>query len=403
MEIEDLEKSVGTDFSAVKDLLEQYGDDQDGVFLPGDSFAFPGLGEKPGLTFIEAKAGVMPDYSSDSDADIYEDYDALIKAVVHADTGAYGSDEDSLKKVLSDVNGWMDDGEESEKYLKVIKQEIVRSEPAFHEVHITIIVESYMASDFIGEVKNSVFNETFWNKNMKKIIKEGVCYGRKKVSVELEKKLKANIDELAEKIPVDYHPRSNDIVRDLVHPALYPYIRGVSKLKKDAKVPTDLTEDESNDFWGRKYEDSKFQWLPTPFKITDGRKCKIQEYINNLDQEAFPELYENLEMLFEKCLPYFEEVWSYSKAVEFFVGEDGDYESEEDSELRKEKVSFSDRELQVIVKVVEYKLQPDQTYEGVWHAEGMSHENIVMTGTGAGVLHIHCLVFISRHLFHGQK
>ena len=78
-------------------------------------------------------------------------------------------------------------------------------------------------------------------------------------------------------------------------------------------------------------------------------------------------------------MPFFEEVWSYSKAVKFFTGDDGEVFDENET-LQKEKLSFAGRELQVIVKIVDYILQPGQEYEGVWHAEGMSHENIVMTG-----------------------
>ena len=97
-------------------------------------------------------------------------------------------------------------------------------------------------------------------------------------------------------------------------------------------------------------------------------------------------MYESLEELFEVFLPYFEEVWAYARAEKFFKGEDDeDYDdtAEEFSSLIKEAVSFAGRELQVIVKLVEYSLKPDQSYEGVWHAEGMSHENIVMTGKQA--------------------
>ena len=35
--------------------------------------------------------------------------------------------------------------------------------------------------------------------------------------------------------------------------------------------------------------------------------------------------------------------------------------------------------VQVITKIVDYELEPGQTYEGVWHVEGMSHENIIST------------------------
>jgi len=33
----------------------------------------------------------------------------------------------------------------------------------------------------------------------------------------------------------------------------------------------------------------------------------------------------------------------------------------------------------VITKIVDYELQPGQSHEGVWHVEGMSHEEIVLT------------------------
>jgi hypothetical protein len=37
------------------------------------------------------------------------------------------------------------------------------------------------------------------------------------------------------------------------------------------------------------------------------------------------------------------------------------------------------QKLQVITKIVDYELNPGQSYEGVWHVEGMSHEEIVAT------------------------
>ena len=371
MTIESIEESLGTDYSAVKDFLDQYGGEFDSAYLPGDTFSLLGLSDKSGLTFIEAKAEEFPPYKERGEE--YDDYNAQIRVVVHAAVDVY---KDDLEKVLVDVNEWIV-GEHKDDIL-VLKKEIVRSEQAFHEVSMTILLEDYSADDFI-ELKDSDFYKNFWNKHMDNIVKEGVCYSKGKVPDDLKKKLKANIEELGKKTPVDFHPKSNDSVRDLVHPALYPYIKGVSKLKNKSNIPEDSTNDEPMDFWGRKYEDSKFQWLPTPFEITEDKKVKINEYINNLDREVFPELYENLESLFEISLPFFEEVWSYSKAVKFFTEDDGG-EFDENATLQKEKVCFAGRELQVIVKIVDYILQPGQEYEGVWHAEGMSHENIVMTG-----------------------
>ena len=83
-----------------------------------------------------------------------------------------------------------------------------------------------------------------------------------------------------------------------------------------------------------------------------------------------------MERLFEIFLPYFEEVWAYAKEMK--AAERGrDYIS---FDFQKPDIKFGDQELQVITKIVDYTLLPGQSYEGVWHAEGMSHENIVMTG-----------------------
>eukprot|EP00092_Neocalanus_flemingeri_P014803 GFUD01015977.1.p1 GENE.GFUD01015977.1~~GFUD01015977.1.p1 ORF type:complete len:527 (+),score=118.15 GFUD01015977.1:171-1751(+) len=372
-----MEKTIGTDYSVVNDVMEQANEHESEGFIPGDTFSFPGLGEKQGLKFIEAKAEKkMPSYDED-DEDIYEDFDAQIKVTIHAETNVYGMEEDSKNVLFNDVESWLKG--ENDDHMKIINKELVNSEAEFHVVHVTLVIDAYCLSDFIGDVQESSFTKDVWNKHMEKIICEGVCYVKDKVLVDLRTSLLTHIDALAEKTPVDYHPKSNSIVRDLVHPALYPYIKGVSKMIKNAKLPMEKSEEDAFDFWGRKYEDSKFQWMPTPFKITNERKCKIQEYINNLDKDLFPDVYQDLEALFEVFLPYFEEVWSYANAVEFFTGDDDDV-SDSEMELEKKPVSFTGKELQIIVKIVEYSLQPDQSYEGVWHAEGMSHENIVMTG-----------------------
>ena len=60
MTYEDIEETLGTDYSAVKDFLEQYGGDEHGQYIPGDSFYIKGLSDKPGLTFVEAKAEGRP-------------------------------------------------------------------------------------------------------------------------------------------------------------------------------------------------------------------------------------------------------------------------------------------------------------------------------------------------------
>lgn len=49
--------------------------------------------------------------------------------------------------------------------------------------------------------------------------------------VQLREKLKLCFQEMMETLPIDWHPGSNNQVRDLIHPSLYPYVKGVSALK----------------------------------------------------------------------------------------------------------------------------------------------------------------------------
>ena len=374
-----VENSNGPDSGIVQDFLD-FAESHEGdiYYITDEVLSFSGLKDKNGLKLIEAKVVQMPPYET-RDHNLYGDYDSQVKLTIHADAKKHRGSGRGGDSLLKSVKTWLLEG--TEEYLKILNQSIVKSEPEFHEVCSTVLVDCYCLSDFIGGVKDSPFYHDVWNKHMNKVIREGVCYAKGKVPSDLCKHLREHIDEVAEKTPVDYHPKSNDIVRDIVHPALYPYIKGVSKLKKNSKLPKDLeSSKDGNDFWGRPYEESKFQWLPTPFKITNERKCLIQDYINNLDQALFPKLYEDLASLFEVMLPYFEEVWSYAKGMKFFQGEDDAPEEGEVTPFKKEKVSFNGKELQIITKIVDYTLQPEQTYEGVWHAEGMSHENIVMTG-----------------------
>lgn len=373
-----IEKSNGPNSTVVQDFMEFASKYEDCCYIEGDVLSFSGLKDKGGLRLVEARAEQLPPYD-ERDEDLYEEFDAEIKITIHADAKKYKVEGDSKNSLLCAVKKWLS-GENGDN-MKILSQCIVRSEPAYHEICSRMLVDTYLMSDFIGDIKDSPFYHNVWNKHMNKIITEGVCYARGKVSDDLCKNLTEHIGELAAKTQVDYHPKSNDIVRDLVHPALYPYIKGESKLKKNTKLPENIVNGEGKDFWGRTYERSKFQWLPTTFKITNERKCLIQDYINNLDQVIFSSLYKDLEALFEVFLPFFEEVWSYAKAMEFFQGDSDDpLDEDKVKQFKKEKVVFAGKELQVITKIVDYTLKPDQFYEGVWHAEGMSHENIVMTG-----------------------
>ena len=126
-------------------------------------------------------------------------------------------------------------------------------------------------------------------------------------------------------------------------------------------------------------------------------------------------LYAALERLLGRCLPHLEAAWSHGKQVGAFsdvADEDADNSdcshfaltallcflgfglshlnvmrapatfpgpSGEGEPEEVELESLRGRYIQVITKIVDYELPAGATHEGVWHVEGMSHENIVAT------------------------
>ena len=150
----------------------------------------------------------------------------------------------------------------------------------------------------------------------------------------------------------------------------------------DAPLPA--TESPSHDRFGRPFETSRFQWLPTPFQVTADGRTTIASYINNLDSARHPEASSNLAALFGTALPLLENVMGYVQSTMFWTDDCKSFEHEGElpaPEVRTQAVAPSanlrGRKLQVIPKIVEYRLGAGETHEGVWHVEGMSHEHIV--------------------------
>ena len=201
-------------------------------------------------------------------------------------------------------------------------------------------------------------------------------------------------------------PVRNNVVRDIVHPALYAYVKDQTPLRKqlvdegpctlhairssnDAFHPERQDDDDDDkDFWGRTYETSKYQWLSTYFTILPSGRCIIEDYINNLSPRNDPvksPLYESLSKLFERCLPFIESVYGYVRTVRPNMmttdrdGSEGLDEADEYGPLDTTPCSLRGQRLQVITKIVDYELRPGQSHSGVWHVEGMSHEEIILT------------------------
>lgn len=240
-------------------------------------------------------------------------------------------------------------------------------------------------ADYVS-VESSPTIDAVWTDFLRNDKPDGVAYSDKLVAPALQKSLQKSFDDLAKREAVDYHPGSGTRVRDLVHPSLYPYVSGTSKFINPllAKAKP-ATKPPKHDRWGRKFEGSTYQWLPSQFYVSKSGAVDIRSYINNLPA-SYQALHLDLAKLFSCALPLLESVVGYVDHMKFFVEDDANIEHE--GELPEGKVSAStklaprklrNRELQVIPKIVEYQLQPNETHEGVWHVEGMSHEHIVAT------------------------
>ena len=227
-----------------------------------------------------------------------------------------------------------------------------------------------------------------WEKHQSRSDPDGVAYADGLIDDDLVPALNEDVQRLIDTEPVDYHPGSGTRVRDLVHPSLYPYVEGLSVA--DPPIPDPSVPRPLCDRFGRPFEDSDYQWLPTPFSIDADGFVEIPHYINNLDRARHSSLYDHLASLFSAALPLVESVVGYLDCSPFFIADgeteeydlpySNDYRPSERSGKPAEPTRLRGRELLVIPKLVEYRLEAGgETHEGVWHVEGMSHEHIVAT------------------------
>ncbi len=158
---------------------------------------------------------------------------------------------------------------------------------------------------------------------------------------ELHNEWKQLISQICQREPIDWHPGSNQQVRDIIHPSLYCYVKGISV--------------HNNGFIDAQCDESVlYQWLPSEFDIDEEGQTKIVSYINNLNHEKYPTFIPLLERTFSCFISSLETV------------------------LLKE---IRGRRLQVITKVGQILLSSDKPnyMGGSWHIEGMPYERIVAT------------------------
>ncbi|KAF9062786.1 hypothetical protein BDP27DRAFT_1406090 [Rhodocollybia butyracea] len=257
----------------------------------------------------------------------------------------------------------------------------------------------------------------------------------------LHQELMRQLDTLAAKEPQDFHPGSSGKVQDLIDPSLYPYIAGTTPvLSSDVKLPPfgkdNMFHTKLIDMVSARDTISSYASIPSVFQISpDGTDAHINSYINGLGtREQYPGLFRVIEKMFLLALSHFEKTLKqsaeyatkYSTSVERwterrdFAIENGyeltremwteflnEQSSEWDARRRDEKQAkeelqrdirqeecvkttfydlgnefaasqqYKGKEMKVIVKAVNYMLIPGQEYKGLWHMEGMPHEQIV--------------------------
>jgi len=352
------------DHSFTRELVDLV---DEAVFFEGDVVA-PDEIKVPNAVVIRAEI-------KDSN---YEHTTFKVKLQVEAGSPIIVEKKDDQAKLQ--ITGTTVHGEElggEEENTEPIDFQILHQQGTTLEVEGLIKFQSEDAPDL--QLIDGPVNQLF-EKHLAKPVREGVTSETGKLSKELTDKLNSDIEELKASAKADYHPGTNNIVRDIVHPSLYPYVEGKSQTGDISDVNA-KADGRTKDMWGRPYETSIYQWLPSEVSVAADGKCTFETYINNINKEKHVSLYKALEDLLSQSLPLLEQSWTHGSSVPP-VEEDEDMDESDasggDPEALEER-TLRGRSIQVITKIVDYEVPPHGTHEGVWHVEGMSHENIVAT------------------------
>lgn len=239
---------------------------------------------------------------------------------------------------------------------------------------------------FHANGKTTTFLQDVWDAYQYAPVYEGVVYEDYAIDQDLHEWLSVLIKEFADKEPVEWRPRTNMCMRDVVDPSLYPYVYDVSRLSRDGrgvlqgikKFNNETANDTGLDRWGRTFEASVYQWLPTTLIITKTGRVKMEGYINNICRATYPDLYDALSRLLEIFIPRFELVYAYLQELRFTDSE-GALAMEQVYRPDLKGAMLRGRKLCVITKITDYVLR-NESIEDNFHVQGVSSEHIIMTG-----------------------
>jgi len=223
----------------------------------------------------------------------------------------------------------------------------------------------------------------------------------------------------------DWHPGSNGLVLDLVHPSLYPVVYGRTIGKSSGSNTATVLVAPEFDGGECRFSSESFQWLPSDLSVDhDGKVTLTSPYINNIHPIKHGELYSVIPEILQCALPMFERVLSdlvrpllpmriatsggrgwgdeetadciwdggipypnssseeeYDNNPDEWLGKrgfstpDAREKYDGDLEVMNDQISLKGRTLQVIVKLANIVLTPEKpSYPGgKWHVEGLYH------------------------------
>lgn len=119
------------------------------------------------------------------------------------------------------------------------------------QVHVPMIIGihkdmMYGGMYCVGQIPIDEIDERY---RYSQKIPHGVSIVNKAIPQSLHDNLMTQINEFADKQEVDYHPHSKNVVRNIIHPALYSYVKNKSPITKNLeKIPPCIFQTDNNDF-----------------------------------------------------------------------------------------------------------------------------------------------------------
>jgi hypothetical protein len=128
----------------------------------------------------------------------------------------------------------------------------------------------------------------------------------------------------------DWHPDSNNMVQDLVHPSMYPLVYGRTRAfpeecvgvadavkvwagkgavvrKEDETTGENRADKCDSSSETKSYWSDTYQWLPANVAFQQDGGIKFTSYINNLHPNKYAGIYKTIEGLVETSLPLWDQ------------------------------------------------------------------------------------------------